>query len=121
MQRLGDLRPDEGGTDDYSPRVIDDDARRTRGVATDEACPRVFRSLYVNGSYPETLLLGPGGGEADRRQLRLGEDHAGRAGQVGRRRHVAPKNLLDADPGLVLAHVCEQRSPVDIPDRVEPV
>src|SRR3954452_16678479 len=57
-----------------------------------------------------------GGGD-----LRVGEGDAGGAEAFGDRLRRAPEQVLGGDPGVVLAHVGEERAAVGVADRVEPV
>ena len=57
-----------------------------------------------------------GGGD-----LGVGEGDARRADALRDRLGRAPEQVLGGDPGLVLAHVGEERAAVDVADRVEPL
>ena len=58
---------------------------------------------------------------ADRGDLRVGEGDPRRADPFGDRLDLAAEQVLGRDPGLVLAHVGEERPAVDVADRVEPL
>src|SRR5206468_7353858 len=60
---------------------------------------------------------------SDGRHLRLGEDDAGRQRAGGARVDacLATENRVYRDACLVLRHVCEERVPVRVSDRVEPI
>src|ERR1700679_3452995 len=51
----------------------------------------------------------------------MGEGDPGRADPLGECLYFAAEQVLRRDPGLVLAHVSEERPAVDVADRIEPL
>ena len=83
MQRLRDLDAGEGGADDHAAVLVDDQARGARRVAADEARAGVRAGLDVERAYVQARLGRGGQRMSDRRDLRVGEDHARRERPVG--------------------------------------
>ena len=81
------------------------------------AVPSVATST-ARASIPRLGLLQ---GLADRRDLGVGEGDPRRADPLRDRLDRPAEDVLGRDPGLVLAHVGEERPAVDVADSVEPV
>ncbi len=121
VQRLGDLDARERRADDHRALRVEHEPRRARRAMPDEAATRVRLDLLIDGAHAETGRAGARQRVADRRDLRLGEDHARRKRTVGAQRARPAEDPVRHEPCLVLAHVRQQRAPVRIADDVQPV
>ena len=130
VHQFSHLGPDEGGAEENIGRPVDDKT----------GAPRVAVALQCRAGHPAQVVLDGlhvdpararlGRGETDRRHLRVAERHLRHhvvVGQVAVPRPVEGTSLgprpdhRPADAGLVLAHVREQRPPVEVADGVQPV
>ncbi len=132
MQQLGDAGADEGRADQHLPVQVEDDPGPAAVVVAVERGPGDRAEVVVDRLDPQSGPFGGVEGQTDGGDLRLREDHLGRAGAVGGRGVRAPalgvqRARLGAgddrragDPRLVLALMGEQRPVVDVPGGVQP-
>jgi hypothetical protein len=120
VQPLGDLGAGAGGTDDHAPLFVNDDPRGARRACPVDCRAGRGRVRHVVGAGVQARVEGGLQGEPDGGVLRGSEDHPGRGGVIAADRARVPVEDLRQHVGLVLAHVGQQRAPVDITDRVQP-
>src|SRR6266540_1351959 len=104
-------------------RHLDDEPRDTRGAAAVEAAAGVPGGLDVDCASVDPCFERGGKRVTDRRDLRLGEHNPGRERAVGTwvDLRFTAENHVRGDAALVFPHVREQRAPVRVADREEPV
>src|SRR5205814_9634628 len=106
---LGDVRTRERCADEQAPALVDDDPRRPGCAAAVEAAACDALSGMVDGAGVDASRLRRLERVADRRDLRVGEDHAWRARPFrnGVDPRVAAEYGVGCHPGLVPAAVRE--------------
>jgi len=77
MQELGHIDARERGANKHLAVLVEDEASATRRVVPHEAAAGVGTYRSVDGAHPKTRGLGAGKCVPNRRDLWLGEDHAG--------------------------------------------
>ena len=101
--------------------MVDDEAGGAASALAVEACPGGAIGGYVDRSGVDAGLFGFRQRLADRRDLGVGEGDARGPDAFGDRFGVATEQVLGRYPGLVLAHVGQERPAVDVANGVEPV
>ena len=106
-----------------TPRSSSIRKRPCREAAAVERASRVARGRRRRPRAPEPRRLRAARGVADGGHLGIGEDHAWRARAVGEvvGRPVLAEHVVGGDRRLVLGHVRERRTPVEVADDVQPV
>src|SRR5450759_3098103 len=121
VQQLGQPRAGEGGTDQHPALVVHDELAGTSDAGPEGG--RASDRAGVHGDHPDRqaplarLRLG----EPDRAHLWVGERHPRHHVDAGAVDRVSAEDDVSGDPSLVLAHVCQQRPAVAVPDRIQPV
>src|SRR5581483_3603266 len=82
VQLLGDLDAGEGGAHEDAAALVDDQPRGAGRAVPDEAAPGVALDGAVDGARVDAGLARGSQRVTDGGDLRLGEDHAGRARAV---------------------------------------
>ena len=124
MERLRDVDAGEGRADDHLAVLVDDDPRGPGRAVSDEAPAGVALGGGVDGAHVQAGLFGARQRVTDRRDLRLGEDHARGEPPVGAqdRRLARPsEDVVGGEARLVLAHVRQQHAAVRVADDVQPL
>ena len=103
------------------PALVDHEARRAGRATADERAAGVPAGVHVDRAGIDPGLARARQRVTDGADLRIGEDHAWRPPAVAAQRHRLAEDCVGRQPGLVLAHVREQCTAVDVADRVQPV
>ena len=85
--------------------LVDDDPRRAGRVAPVERAAGVGAAADLDDADVQAGVARAGLGVADRRDLRVGEDHARRQEAVGAQLDRLAEDVVGGDAALVLAHV----------------